>query len=72
MVITAITVKEKKMNITGRYKNGNYVVSLWSDGSKIRETEEDKLNAVAARTATRFMNDLYMGANVVDERYLFF
>jgi peptidyl-prolyl cis-trans isomerase D len=36
------------------------------------ETEEDKLNAVAARTATRFMNDLYMGANVVDERYLFF
>ena len=36
------------------------------------ETEEDKLNAVAARAATRFMNDLYMGANVVDERYLFF
>ena len=36
------------------------------------ETEENKLNAVAARAATRFMNDLYMGANVVDERYLFF
>lgn len=36
------------------------------------ETEEGKLNAVAARAATRFMNDLYMGANVKDERYLFF
>lgn len=35
-------------------------------------TEEEKLNAVAARAATRFMNDLYMGANVKDERYLFF
>lgn len=36
------------------------------------ETEEGKLNAVAARAATRFMNDLYMDANVKDERYLFF
>lgn len=36
------------------------------------ETEEGKLNAVASRAATRFMNDLYMGANVKDERYLFF
>lgn len=30
------------MNIIGKYKNGNYVVTLLSDGTKIRETEEDK------------------------------
>ena len=41
-------------------------------GSFDAETEGSKLNAVAARAATRFMNDLYMGANVKDERYLFF
>ncbi|MBR5802914.1 MAG: SurA N-terminal domain-containing protein [Bacteroidaceae bacterium] len=41
-------------------------------GSFDAETEESKLNAVAARAATRVMNDLYMGANVKDERYLFF
>ena len=41
-------------------------------GSFDAETEGSKLNAVAARAATRFMNDLYIGANVKDERYLFF
>lgn len=30
------------MNIIGKYKNGNYVVTLLSDGTKIRETEEDE------------------------------
>lgn len=29
------------MKLLGVYKNGNYNVYLWSDGSKIRETEED-------------------------------
>ncbi len=57
---------------------GVYVMQVISkednaQGGKFNaETEEDKLNAVAARAATRFMNDLYMGANVIDERYLFF
>lgn len=30
------------MNIIGKYKNGNYVVTLLSDGTKIRETKDDK------------------------------
>lgn len=30
------------MNIIGKYRNGNYVVSLYSDGTKVRETEEDE------------------------------
>lgn len=30
------------MNIIGNYKNGNYVVTLLSNGTKIRETEEDE------------------------------
>lgn len=30
------------MNIIGKYKNGNYVVTLLSNGTKIRETEDDK------------------------------
>lgn len=30
------------MNIIGKYKNGNYVVTLLSNGTKIRETEEDE------------------------------
>lgn len=34
--------------------------------------EESKLNATNMRNASRFMNDLYMKANVKDERYLFF
>jgi peptidyl-prolyl cis-trans isomerase D len=41
-------------------------------GAYNAETEENKLNAVAARAASRVMNDLYMNANVKDERYLFF
>lgn len=36
------------------------------------EAEEVRLNAVAMRAASRFMNDLYLNANVKDERYLFF
>lgn len=30
------------MNIIGRYKNGNYFVTLMGDGTKIRETNEDE------------------------------
>ena len=30
------------MNIIGKYRNGNYVVSLYSDGTKVRETKEDE------------------------------
>ena len=36
------TVKENVMNIIGKYKNGNYIVSLYSDGTKVRETEDDE------------------------------
>lgn len=41
-------------------------------GSFNAATEEGRLNAVATRSASRFMNDLYLNANVKDERYLFF
>ena len=37
-----MTVKENVMNIIGKYRNGNYTVALWSDGTKVRETEEDE------------------------------
>lgn len=30
------------MSILGRYVNGNYICSIFSDGTKIRETEEDE------------------------------
>lgn len=30
------------MNIIGRYKNGNYAVSLYNDGTKVRETNDDE------------------------------
>ena len=30
------------MNIIGKYKNGNYAVTLLSDGTKIRETNDDE------------------------------
>lgn len=36
------TVKENTMNIIGRYRNGNYIVALYSDGTKVRETKEDE------------------------------
>ena len=35
------TVKENTMNIIGRYRNGNYTVSLYNDGTKVRETNDD-------------------------------
>jgi hypothetical protein len=35
-------VEESMMNIIGKYKNGNYSVSIWSDGTKVRETEDCK------------------------------
>ena len=30
------------MNIIGKYKNGNYIVTMLSDGTKIRETNDDE------------------------------
>ena len=30
------------MNLIGKYKNGNYTVTIFDDGTKIRETEEDE------------------------------
>lgn len=41
-------------------------------GSFNAATEEGRLNTVAARSASRFMDDLYQNAKVKDERYLFF
>lgn len=29
------------MRLIGRYKNGNYMVTIFSDGTKVRETEDD-------------------------------
>lgn len=54
---------------------GVYIIQVLNKettGNFNAATEEGKQNAVAARTASRFMNDLYMNANVKDERYLFF
>ncbi|MBR5764486.1 MAG: SurA N-terminal domain-containing protein [Bacteroidaceae bacterium] len=36
------------------------------------KTEEGMLTNMAARAASRFINDLYIKANVVDKRYMFF
>ena len=30
------------MNLLGIYKNGNFTTKLFSDGTKIRETEDDE------------------------------
>lgn len=37
-----MTVKEDIMKLIGEYKNGNYTVKIYDNGTKIRETEEDK------------------------------
>ena len=36
------------------------------------KTEEGMLTNMAARAASRFINDLYIKAKVVDKRYMFF
>ena len=33
------------MKLLGKYNNGNYTVSLFDDGTKIRETEADFFDA---------------------------
>ncbi len=74
----AANVELNKLSAPIKGNAGVYVMQVISKedntqaGQFNAETEEGKLNAVAARAATRFMNDLYMGANVKDERYLFF
>ena len=30
------------MKMLGCYKNGNYLTTIWDDGTKVRETEEDE------------------------------
>ena len=35
------------MNIIGKYKNGNYCVTLLADGTKIRETEDDACELIS-------------------------
>lgn len=34
---------ERKIELLGKYINGNYTVRIYSDGTKIRETKEDEL-----------------------------
>ena len=36
------------MNIIGRYQNGNYTVTILSDGTKIRENDLDNLTPAFA------------------------
>jgi peptidyl-prolyl cis-trans isomerase D len=36
------------------------------------KTEEQQLSQQSMQAASRFMNELYQKANVVDNRYLFF
>lgn len=43
-----------------------------NNGEFNAETEYVKLNTMAMRSVSRFMNDLYLNANVKDNRYLFF
>lgn len=38
------------MSIIGKYKNGNYDVTIYSDGTKVRETEEDKFKPAFAES----------------------
>lgn len=35
-------VKEDIMKLIGKYKNGNYTVKMYDNGTKVRETEEDE------------------------------
>ena len=54
---------------------GVYIIQVLdkeTTGNFNAATEEGKQNAVAARAASRFMNELYLNAGVVDSRYLFF
>ena len=36
------------MNIIGRYKNGNYITTLFADGTKVRENNLDNLTPAFA------------------------
>jgi hypothetical protein len=41
-------VKEGNMNLIGKYQNGNYIVSLYENGTKIRENDLDNLTPAFA------------------------
>jgi len=42
--ITETITKELKMGVLGRYKNGNYFVTILNDGTKIRHNDSDSFN----------------------------
>lgn len=39
------TTKEVKMNLLGTYQNGNYTVTIYDDGTKVRENDFDSFSA---------------------------
>lgn len=45
------------MNILGRYKNGNMVVTLWSDGTKNRHTKDDEFYPAFAENCDMKITD---------------
>lgn len=45
------------MNIIGRYRNGNYIVSLYNDGTKVRETEDDEFTPAFAECCDMKITD---------------
>ena len=62
----------KKEDINVNYENGYLTISTSKGLDKNEKDEEQKVKNMAARTVSRFVNDLYIKANVKDKRYLFF
>ena len=77
-VLGAYAVKAEQGKLTAPIKGngGVYVMQVLgghNHGAEFDETAEaNKQNSNAVRAAGRYLNDLYLNANVVDQRYLFF
>lgn len=72
----ASTLEVNKLSEPIKGNAGVFVLQVYNKGNLKEtyneETEENNVRNVAARTISRFINDLYLKANVKDERYLFF
>ena len=54
------------MELLGRYKNGNFVTTILSDGTKIRETKDDEfIPSFAENMDVKICNYCDMGCNFV-------
>lgn len=56
------------MEVLGRYRNGNYITTIWSDGTRIKETEDEEfIPAFAENIDIKICNRCDMGCKFCHE-----